>query len=106
MCSTIVTFSPPAGPGNTVRIIPDQSVYEVNEKSPLQLQCEAVCSPACTYTWYFGGTRIRATDGLFSQEAAKREDAGPYVCYAANAVAVQGSRQIQVDVLRECLDRL
>ncbi|KAK3759305.1 hypothetical protein RRG08_021251 [Elysia crispata] len=94
------------GPGNTVRIIPDQRVYEVNEKSPLQLQCEAVCSPACTYTWYFGGTRIRATDGLFLQEAAKREDAGPYVCYAANAVAVQGSRQIQVDVLHGPTDKV
>ncbi|GFR99302.1 hemicentin 2 [Elysia marginata] len=87
------------GPGNTVRIVPDQPLYEVNEGSPLQLQCEAVCSPACTYTWYFGGTRIRATDGVFLQDAAKREDAGPYVCYAANEVAVQGSRQIQVDVL-------
>ena len=89
-----------------MRILPDQRLYEVSEGSPLQLQCEAVCSPACTYTWYFGGTRIRATDGLFLQDAAKREDAGPYVCYAANKVAVQGSRQIQVDVLCKFFDAL
>ncbi|GFN86122.1 hemicentin-2, partial [Plakobranchus ocellatus] len=87
------------GPGNTVTIIPRQAVYEVNEGAELRLQCEAICSPACTYTWFFGGTRIRATDGVFLLDAATRDDAGPYVCYAANEVAVQGSRQIQVDVL-------
>ena len=67
------------------------------------MKCSAVCSPACTYTWYFGFDRVKSDDGKLVIDEVTRNKSGPFVCYAANDVGLQGSRLIQVDVLCESL---
>ena len=88
-----------AGPGNTVRIEPEGDIYNVTEGEQLRMRCSAVCSPPCTYTWYYGYERVKSPDGSLILNGVLRNSSGPFVCYAANDVGLQGSRLVQVDVL-------
>ncbi|KAK7495372.1 hypothetical protein BaRGS_00013311 [Batillaria attramentaria] len=92
------------GPGNTVKIEPEGDMYNVTEGKELRLKCSAVCSPPCTYTWYYASNRVRADDGVLSVPDVSRDLEGPYVCYAVNSVGIQGSRLIQVDVMHGPVD--
>ncbi|PVD27511.1 hypothetical protein C0Q70_12673 [Pomacea canaliculata] len=102
---TLVTVGPEdagnyrSGPGNTVKIEPSLAVYEISEGTDLQMKCSATCSPRCTYTWYFDFERVKARDGILLKPNVSRADSGPYICYAANDVGIQGSNQIKVDVV-------
>lgn len=92
------------GPGNTVRIEPEGDIYTVTEGKELRLKCSALCSPPCTYTWYYASNRVKADNGILSLPNSTRDLDGPYVCYAVNSVGIQGSRLIQVDVTHGPVD--
>lgn len=100
-CVRVCVCYPLAGPGNTVKIEPSLAVYEISEGTDLQMKCSATCSPRCTYTWYFDFERVKARDGILLKPNVSRADSGPYICYAANDVGIQGSNQIKVDVVCE-----
>ncbi|KAK7106149.1 hypothetical protein V1264_017439 [Littorina saxatilis] len=96
--SEVVTVVVQTGPGNTVKIEPSGDVNNVTEGEQLEMRCSAVCSPPCTYTWYFGVERVKSDDGVLTIDEVPRNMSGPFVCYAANDVGLQGSRLIKVDI--------
>ncbi|XP_076438582.1 hemicentin-2-like [Babylonia areolata] len=94
-----ITVVVKTGPGNSVKIEPEGDVYNVTEGRQLRLKCSAECSPACTYTWYYGFERVTRADGVLVIDDVMRNASGPFVCSAANDVGLKGSKMIKVNVL-------